>query len=205
MAGKKENLPLIIDQDENTTSTVSYANDVLAVIAGVAANEVDGIAGMCGGINFGKNKNITKGVKIEMGSEEIAIDIYLIVQYGTPIQKAAFNVQENVRKTVEAMTGLHVVRVDVHVQGVSFEKEEKNSVAPSLDEEVLPKSNGPIQFEGEPTPAEEHEDLAIEVDTSFEKHAVYEPQANKEAVQTAAEDISDEAAETVPEAAVEER
>ena len=45
------------------------------------------------------------------------------MEYGTPIQKAAQDAQENVRKAIETMTGLHVVRVDVHVQGVSFEKE----------------------------------------------------------------------------------
>ena len=49
----------------------------------------------------------------------------MIIEYGTPIQKAASDCQENVRKAIETMTGLHVVRVDVHVQGVSFEQENK--------------------------------------------------------------------------------
>jgi hypothetical protein len=51
------------------------------------------------------------------------VDLYVIVEYGTPIQIAALDVQESVRKAIETMTGLHVVRVDVHVNGVSFEKE----------------------------------------------------------------------------------
>ncbi len=129
MAPKKDNLPLSLEKDENASSTITYANEVIAIIAGVAANEVEGIAGMCtsGGISevFGRNKNITKGVKVEIGSEEASVDLYVIVEYGTPIQTAAMDVQENVRKAIETMTGLHVVRVDVHVQGVSFEKENK--------------------------------------------------------------------------------
>lgn len=84
------------------------------------------VAGMCSvsGIDIlGRNKNITKGVKVEIGTEEASVDLYIVVEYGTPIQKAAQDAQENVRKAIETMTGLHVVRVDVHVQGVSFEKE----------------------------------------------------------------------------------
>lgn len=129
MAAKKDNLPLSLRRDDDSTGTITYANEVIAIIAGVAANEVEGIAGMCtsGGISevFGRNRNITKGVKVEIGSEEASVDLYVIVEYGTPIQTAALNVQESVRKAIETMTGLHVVRVDVHVQGVSFEKENK--------------------------------------------------------------------------------
>ncbi|NCB31940.1 MAG: Asp23/Gls24 family envelope stress response protein [Clostridia bacterium] len=132
MAPKKDNLPLTLDQND-TVGTITYANEVIAIISGVAANEVEGIAGMCtsGGISdvFGRNKNITKGVKVEIGSEEASVDLYVIVEYGTPIQEAATNVQENVRKAIESMTGLHVVRIDVHVQGVSFEKENKETQA----------------------------------------------------------------------------
>ena len=129
MAAKKDNLPLSLRRDDDPTGTITYANEVIAIIAGVAANEVEGIAGMCtsGGITdvFGHNRNITKGVKVEIGSEEASVDLYVMVEYGTPIQTAALNVQENVRKAIETMTGLHVVRVDVHVQGVSFEQEKK--------------------------------------------------------------------------------
>ena len=129
MAAKKDNLPLSLRRDDDPTGTITYANEVIAIIAGVAANEVEGIAGMCtsGGITdvFGHNRNITKGVKVEIGSEEASVDLYVMVEYGTPIQTAALNVQENVRKAIETMTGLHVVNVDVHVQGVSFEREKK--------------------------------------------------------------------------------
>ncbi len=118
-------MPLAVDNEMSPSTTITYANEVVAIIAGLAANEVEGIAGMCTVSNNlrGKNRNITKGVKVEIGTEEVAIDLYVIVEYGTPIQRAAMDAQENVRKAIESMTGLHVVRVDVHVKSVSFEKE----------------------------------------------------------------------------------
>ena len=172
---------MTLDQDNDSTGTITYANEVIAIIAGVAANEVEGVAGMCsgGGITdvFGRNKNITRGVKVELGTEEAAVDIYLIIEYGTPIQTAASNVQENVRKAIESMTGLHVVRVDVHVQGVSFEKEQKETLEglKSLKgiEDSAAKPEKPVEpekplepvhveFEGEPTPAEMHASDPVE-------------------------------------------
>ena len=127
MAAKNDNLPINADIDLQNGGTIKYATEVIAIIAGVAAGEVDGIAGMVtsGGIGdiISRNRNITRGIKVEMGGEEVSIDIYAIVEYGQPIQKVALEVQENVRKAIESMTGLHVVKVDVHVQGVSFEKE----------------------------------------------------------------------------------
>ncbi len=129
MAQKKEELPMNVDVDLQNGGTITYANEVLAIIAGVAANEIDGIAGMCvsGGLGdiIGKNRNVTRGVKVEIGGEEAAVELFVIIEYGRPIQKLCHDVQENVRKAVESMTGLHVARVDVHVQGLSFEKEKK--------------------------------------------------------------------------------
>jgi len=199
MATKKDNLPLTLDQDNDSVGTITYANEVIAIIAGVAANEVEGVAGMCsgGGITevFGRNKNITKGVKVELGTEEAAVDIYLIVEYGTPIQSCASAVQENVRKSIESMTGLHVVRVDVHVQGVSFEKEQKVALEGLEGLESLQKAEEPVkpaepvkpvhvEFEGEPTPAEEHEptaaDLEMEQAKAEQAQAPAEAEANEE-------------------------
>ncbi len=127
MAKRKEEqtLPLNMEQDMEPSNSITYANEVIAIIAGLAASEVEGIAGMVG-VNSGlkgKNKNVTKGVKVEVGTEEVSVDLYLNVEYGTPIQRAAHDAQEGVRRAIESMTGLHVVRVDIHVMGVSFEKE----------------------------------------------------------------------------------
>ncbi len=125
---KKANSTLPLNTEDLTpSSNITYNNEVVAIIAGLAANEVEGIAGMCtvSGSIMSKNRNITKGVKVEVGTEEVAVDLYVIVEYGIPIQRAAADAQENVRKAIESMTGLHVVRVDVHVQSVSFEQDKK--------------------------------------------------------------------------------
>ncbi|ACX52392.1 protein of unknown function DUF322 [Ammonifex degensii KC4] len=107
---------------------VRIANEVVGIIAGLAAMEVPGIAGMSGGIVGGiaemlGRKNLTKGVKVEVGEREAAIDLYVVVNYGVRIADVAAQVQANVKRAVEEMTGLAVVEVNVHVQGVVFPEE----------------------------------------------------------------------------------
>ena len=120
-----------IEEAANKAGTISYANDVIAIIAGLAATEIPGISGMSGGISSGiaellGRNNLTKGVKVEVGTEETAIDLNVIVDYGVQIHKVAVEVQENVKKAVETMTGLHVVEVNVYVQGVNVAQEPKD-------------------------------------------------------------------------------
>ena len=146
MTQKKDNLPVNAEAQVSDGGTISYANEVIAIISGIAAGEVEGIAGMvtAGGLGeiISKNRNITRGVKVEVGTEEVSVDLYTIVEYGQPIQKVATQVQENVRKSIESMTGLHVVRVDVHVQGVSFERD-KQELQTRLEAANIPALDGP--------------------------------------------------------------
>ncbi len=126
MASKKDNQLKTVDPVEEPASSITYANEVIATIAGMAVNDVEGVAGMSnqGGSKMsGKNKNVTRGIRVEVNAEDVSCDVFLLIEYGRPIQKVAMEVQENVRRSLESMTGLHVARVDVHVQGVSFEKE----------------------------------------------------------------------------------
>lgn len=109
----------------NEKGSIKIADDVVGVIAGLAATEVEGVAGMSGGIVGGiaeilGRKNLSKGVKVEVGEKEAAVDLYMIVNYGVRIPDVAWNVQENVKKAIENMTGLSVVEVNIHIQGVSF-------------------------------------------------------------------------------------
>ena len=109
---------------------VRIADEVVSIIAGLAATEVDGIAGMSGGLVGGiaemlGKKNFAKGVKVEVGEKEAAIDLYIIVKYGVRIPDVALSVQENVKQAIETMTGLSVVEVNIHVQGVCFPEPEK--------------------------------------------------------------------------------
>lgn len=194
MAIKKDNLPLTMDTDTEQTSSITYANEVVAIIAGVAAGEVEGIAGMCNisGSILSKNRNITRGVKVEIGTEEASVDLYVIIEYGTPIQKAAQDAQENVRKAIESMTGLHVVRVDVHVQGVSFEKE-NNALAAGQEKAVLEAGASVPKVEAAPVVQEPAPQEPAPVVEEAAEEAADQPSAN-DAEPASDEQITDEAA-----------
>ena len=120
--------------------SIKIMEEVVAIIAGMAATEVPGVASMSGGIAGGiaealGRKNLSKGVKVEVGEKEAAMDLYVIVEYGCRIPDVAWNIQEKVKKAVETMTGLSVVEVNIHVQGVNIEKEhrkENNEEAPRV-------------------------------------------------------------------------
>ncbi|MCR2042600.1 Asp23/Gls24 family envelope stress response protein [Anaerosalibacter massiliensis] len=118
----------IVNNEGVEYGDVKIANEVVAIIAGLAATEVEGVAGMSGGITGGISdmlgmKNLSRGVKVEVGEKECAIDIFVIVEYGSKISEVAFGVQENVKEAVETMTGLKVIEVNVNVQGVNIPKE----------------------------------------------------------------------------------
>lgn len=109
---------------------VRISDDVVSTIVGLAALEVPGIAAMSGGISEGiakrlSGKSIQKGVSVEVGQQEAAIDLRIIVHYGSNIQQICTELQYTVRDTVENMTGLSVVEVNVKVDGVVFREEEK--------------------------------------------------------------------------------
>lgn len=112
---------------------VKISDEVVGIIAGLAASEVEGVNEMSGGLagNISEmlgRKSHSKGVKVEVGEEEAAIDLYVIVNYGVKIPEVAWKVQENVKKTIETMTGLKVVEVNIHIQGVNIPKQEKEQV-----------------------------------------------------------------------------
>ena len=109
-------------------SNLTISEDVIGIIAGLAAAEVEGVSGMTlgfvDGINqiLGSNKKYSKGVKIELDGNDVVIDLFVIVKYGVKIPDVAFSIQNSVKSSVEAMTGLKVKAVNINVQGVTFEK-----------------------------------------------------------------------------------
>lgn len=123
-----ENTTIDIGLNEEKTGSVQISDEVVSVISGIAAAEVEGVAGMSAGITSGigeilGRKNLSKGVKVEIGETETAIDLFIIVKYGYKIQEVCKKVQKNIKEAVENMTGLKVVEVNVHVEGVHFSKE----------------------------------------------------------------------------------
>lgn len=109
---------------------IKISDEVVGIIASLAATEVKGVAGMSGGIAGGLSeilgrKNFSKGVKVELENKEAIISLYIIVEYGAKIPEVAWEIQESVKNAVETMTGLNVVEVNINIQGVSIEKEQK--------------------------------------------------------------------------------
>lgn len=111
--------------------TVKIANEAVATYAGIAVSEVSGVYGMAGGFAgiteaISGKKNLAKGIKVDVGEKDARIDVNIIVEYGARIPEVAFEIQTRVKKSVENMTGLKVVEVNVHVQGVHAVTAEKN-------------------------------------------------------------------------------
>ena len=126
-----------LEEVENGSEGIKIASDVIAVIAGVAVSEVEGVYGMAGGFAGGitevlkGKKNLAKGIKVDSTGDKAKIDVNIIVEYGARIPDVAFEIQNRVKTAVENMTGLKVDEVNVHVQGVNTEilTEEDNTEA----------------------------------------------------------------------------
>ena len=137
---------------------------------------ISGIAGASGSISGilskGKSsRSVSRGVRVDMNGDDVNVDVSVTVDYGMPIQKVGRNAQENVRKSIESMTGLHVEKVDLHVVGVSFEKE---------NQELQLSQKAAMDIE----PEEEH--------ASAEEAAQEEPAAVVEVVDDDDDDPEDE-------------
>ena len=124
----EENKGEVVELEEEIKSEndgIQISSDVVAVIAGVAVSEVQGVAGMAGGFAggisevFSGKKNLAKGIKADIEDGKAKLDVNIIVEYGSRIPDVAFEIQNRVKKAVENMTGLVVEEVNVHVQGVN--------------------------------------------------------------------------------------
>lgn len=110
---------------EKSEATWKISEEVIAALAGIAAAKVEGVAGLSAGlvgdlsVALGR-RSPARGVKVDVGEKEVVLDLYLVVRYGVRIPEVAYRVQEEVKGTVEEMTGLPVGQVNIHVQGVVF-------------------------------------------------------------------------------------
>ena len=110
--------------EDNSLGTVQIADEVVAVIAGLAAIEVDGVAGMAGTaaelMNRVGVKNVAKGVKLSITDRKVSVDISLIMKGGYNIPETSAKVQDKIKGTVENMTGLTVENVNIRIAGVDM-------------------------------------------------------------------------------------
>ena len=178
-----------MDIEKQENGQITYANEVVATIVSVATTEVQGISGISGagaisGI-LGKGKS-PRGVRVDMTGGSVKVDISVTVDYGIPIQKVGRNVQENVRKSIETMTGLHVEKVDLHVVGVSFEKE---------NQELQQGQKLAMSLEGDKEHAEEKELAGLAVEEAEYPVQYEEEAAEEEAYESEEEAVEEEAYE----------
>lgn len=115
-------------RNENSQGEVRIANDVIAMIAGLAAMEVEGVDSMEGNITrelIGKlsGNKLAKGVRIEVGPEGVNVFLTLLLKYGYRVMDVSEKVQERVSSSIESMTGKKVLSVSVSVTGISMGKE----------------------------------------------------------------------------------
>ena len=133
----KEN-EVVVENTQGEANTIKISDDVVAVIAGKAVADAPGVFAMAGGFAGGISevlsgkKNLSKGIKVDVGEKETKIDVNIIVDYGVRIPDIAFDIQNRVKSAVEGMTGLKVTAVNVHVQGVNTEA---NTEADNTDSE----------------------------------------------------------------------
>ncbi len=127
MVKEQENRNTYQIHAESNVGEVQIADEVVATIAGLAATEVEGVAAMSSNITnelvskLGM-KNLSKGVKIEVSSDSVAVDLSLTMEYGYSIPNTSRQVQEKVKSAIENMTGLNVSEVNVRISGVNIDR-----------------------------------------------------------------------------------
>src|SRR5690554_918422 len=124
--------------ENGSMGTIKIANEVVAIIASLAASEVEGVASMGGGVggSIAEMLGQKRGVRVETGDDECTVDLSVIVEYGSSIPIVAENIQKNVKEAIESMTGLNAVEINIHVQGVHFPREEKKELFLEEEEEL---------------------------------------------------------------------
>ena len=110
---------------------VKVADEVISIVAGLAAQEVNGVIGMSGSFAEGLKKSFAKGVRITVDGHVVTAAVYVNVEYGSCIPEIALEIQEKVKEAIENMTGYEVKFVDVHIQGVA--RRPKSELEESLE------------------------------------------------------------------------
>lgn len=117
-------------KDDGGISTVKIAEDVVAIIAGMAATEAKGVTALAGNITNDSipkkgAKSLSKGVRINVDEEnKVKVDLSLTIEYGCSIPEVARDVQERVKNGIESMTGMEVTEVNISVGDVEMKEED---------------------------------------------------------------------------------
>ncbi|MHC9532549.1 Asp23/Gls24 family envelope stress response protein [Dellaglioa sp. BT-FLS60] len=124
-----EETNIVLKSTEPSLGDIKIAPEVIEIIVGIAANQIDGVYSMRGTIAknltelFGRKKALGKGVKLDLTDDQVNIDVYVYLDYGVSVPKVALMMQEKIKQQLLFMTGLEIIEVNVHVEGVIPEKE----------------------------------------------------------------------------------
>lgn len=127
------NMLEMVQDNEQSHGKIEIAPEVIEVIAGIAASEIEGVAQMRGNFASGVverlgKKNHGKGIRVELAEEGIKVDVFCLMNFGVAIPTIAQKVQDNIRQTLYNMTALKVEEVNVHIVGVAFENQRQEMV-----------------------------------------------------------------------------
>lgn len=143
MGGEKtveQEQEIVLTKTETEADSVRISPEVIGIVAGIAASEVAGIAGMSAGLVGGiaeklGRKDLSKGIKVHQDEEKIRLEINIIIEYGAKIPEITRALRDSVRRSVENTTGLEVTAINIHVQGLYLPREEKKDEVPLPAEE----------------------------------------------------------------------
>lgn len=140
---------------DDDMGAIKVADEVLSIVAGLAASEVNGVYGMSGGIREGLTdmlgkQNFSKGIKVYTEGHTVRVEVHVIITYGFNIPDVAIKLQEKVKEAVESMTGYEVTGVDIHVEGVKKKKEKSQIEKDDTDELVKKWEEAPDEPKAEP-------------------------------------------------------
>ncbi len=123
---------VLTDHSTTDLGIIQIAPEVLEIIAGIAAIDIDGVADMSGGIVGGISemlglKSLKRGVKVQIGAEETIIDVSIVIEYGFRIPDVSRQIQQSVQQAIYSMTGIQVSAVHIHIESVHFNELENSS------------------------------------------------------------------------------
>ncbi len=132
MPGDSDERPSV--EEKHTEDSIRISPEVIAVVAGIAVEEAEGVAGMSGGIVDGiaqrlGRKDFGKGIRVSLKEEKVLLDLNVVIEYGAPLLETAEKLKQNVRSTVEEVTGLTVAAVNINVSGINMPKKKAGEPA----------------------------------------------------------------------------
>lgn len=197
---------VVQEPEVQKTGSVNISNDVVSIVASLAASSVKGVSGMVSSMSGGiaellGKKNMSKGVKVSVSDKDVTLNLSIIVEYGSKIPDVAWEIQEKVKNEVEAMTGLNVVAVNVSVEGVNVPKADSGKTAQpekAIEDKIVNVTEEVID-EAEDV-ADKAEEAAEKAEAKIEEIIEKAKETAEDAADAAEDIVEDVAEEIVPEA-----